>query len=167
MSEPAEDILQTPRGSRYKRNGLFLTLLDKYTTPKTQDETTMLNVAPDAKLKLTVGAFAACFLAAIVFGWKAQATLSAISTSLAEVSTRVSQVETAVNQKISGLEAVMGDRWTKTAMDAWTARFVISNLQTYPNLRMPDPRDPSRFLNDGPRSKLDGELHTASAENVR
>lgn len=131
-------LIRTPGGSN--RTGLLLSLITRY-----QTEPPMPPLTPDSKFKITfAGAFVV--LAAVAgAAWKAQATLSAISKSLDDVSTRVSQVESAVNTKISGLELVMSDRWTKSNAAEWALRMVVAN----PGIKVPDPRNPAEFLNSG------------------
>ena len=102
-------------------------------------------LTPDSKFKVSLISAFLAIVAAGGFGYRVNDTLSAINKSLTEVSNRVSQVELAVNSKISGLELVMADRWTKSQAAEWALRLVVNN----PGLRIPDPRDPGSFLNSG------------------
>lgn len=105
----------------------------------------MMNLTPDAKFKTGIGAALCVVAAAAGFGWKAQATLNSINDSLKSTVTRLDSVEAKLNDRISSFEAVMSDRWTKTAAAEWAYRLLNAN----PSLRLPDPRDPGRFLNAG------------------
>lgn len=104
----------------------------------------MVNLSPDAKFRVTFGGACVVLLAAIGFGWKAQATLSSINESLKATISRLDSVEGKLTERINGFEAVMSDRFTKTAAAEWALRMLVAN----PTLRVPDPRDPSRLLSD-------------------
>ena len=105
----------------------------------------MMNLTPDAKFKITFGGAAVVVVAAIGFGWKAQGTLSQINESLKTTISRLDSVEAKLNDRINSFEALVSDRWTKTAAAEWCLRAANANR----SLRWPDPRDPGRFLNDG------------------
>lgn len=107
----------------------------------------MIDLSPDTKVKLTIGAVVVGFIAAATFGWKAQATLSVISVNLKETNDRMAIIEKSMNDRLTGFETVMSDRWTKSQAAEWALRFVVNN----PSLHIPDPRDPGHFLNDGIR----------------
>jgi hypothetical protein len=102
----------------------------------------MMNLSPDSKFKITVGAASATILAAAGFGWKAQATLSQINESLKSTVQRLDSVETKLTERINSFEILMSDRFTKTAAAEWSLRLQVVN----PGLKIPDPRDPSRLL---------------------
>ena len=102
----------------------------------------MLNLTPDAKFRITLGSgvVAACTL--FVFGWNAQKTLTSINENLKNTNQRLDGVESKMNERISGFETTIQDRWTKTAAAEWALRMLVSN----PTIKIPDPRDPSKLL---------------------
>lgn len=103
----------------------------------------------DLKFKITLGVFLSALSLAAGFGWKAQATLSSLNNQAKEANDKfdglgqkIQQIETSMTQRLTAFEVTMSDRFTKTAAAEWALRLVVSN----PNLRIPDPRDPSRML---------------------
>lgn len=117
-----------------------------------------LQLTPDLKFKITIGALLTMLVTAAGFGWKAQATLSSLNLQAKEANdkfdglgAKMTQIETSMTQRLTAFEATMSDRFTKTAAAEWALRLVVSN----PNLRIPDPRDPSRMLSaNGPSSDI-------------
>lgn len=111
----------------------------------------MMDLSPDNKFKVKTGAAVLSALALVGFGWKAQATLSAILIDLKETKNQIVDVAEKMNGRMNSFETVMSDRWTKAQAAEWSLRVLVAN----PALRIPDPRNPSLFLNDGPRAWMD------------
>lgn len=101
-----------------------------------------MNLGADAKFKVTLGAAVLFIGGVFTFGWKAQATLSSIDATMKATVARLDAVESKLNDRINGFEAIVADRFTKTAAAEWALRFQILN----PNLPVPDPRNPMVLL---------------------
>lgn len=114
-----------------------------------------INLTPDVKFKISVGVAVTTVIAAVGFGWKAQATLSAINESvkqakdeaaqgIAETNRKMSNMENTLVTRMISFESVIADRWTKTMQSDWAARFKIAN----PGIPVPDPKEPGRLLGE-------------------
>ena len=98
----------------------------------------------NTKFGLSIATVAMIVSAAGGAVWKAQQTLLAIQHSVQQVSDRITSLEATTTEKMRTLEAVMADRFTKTAAAEWALRIKVSN----PTLRIPDPREPARLIGE-------------------
>lgn len=105
----------------------------------------MLDLTPDTRAKMTLGGVVVGAFILVGFGWKAQATLSAILVDLKETKGQIVDVADKMNARMSTFETIISDRFTKAMASEWSLRMQVAN----PTLRIPDPRDPAMFLNSG------------------
>lgn len=112
-----------------------------------------MNLGPDAKVRMTIGAVVVVSGAVFWFGWNAQGTLASIDAQLKTTNYRLDAVETKLNERMTSFEVVMQDRFTKTAAAEWALRFQI----LHPQLKIPDPRNPMELLSDAGRRPLERE----------
>lgn len=110
----------------------------------------MVNLSPDAKFKVTVAAAGCVVTGAFIFGWRAQATLTSLLDEVKKTVYRLDNVESKLNERINGFEAVVSDRFTKTAAAEWALRFQILN----PGIPVPDPRNPMLLLGMKPPGEM-------------
>lgn len=117
------DILETPRGSKYRR---LLVKLSQPSTPEPQTVTLNQNT------RVTLGVVAAILVVGIGATW----TLAAVAIKSFE------SIRTEIGTLTSGLEQVKNDRYTLTAASETALRTAIEN----PGLRVPDPRNPGKVF---------------------
>lgn len=76
--------------------------------------------------------------------WKVQSILTQIRDSVREVSTAVASLQRDTDAKMAAVNAALQDRFTLTASAEWALRMKVIN----PNMRIPDPRNPSALLGE-------------------
>lgn len=123
MASTDPDILETPRGSKYRR--LFVKALQP-TTPETPAMTLTQNS------RVTLGVVGAILVVGIGATW----TLATV------VINQFSSIRSEIRDLTSGLEAVKVDRYTLAAASETALRTAIEN----PGLRVPDPRNPGKVF---------------------
>lgn len=112
----------------------------------------MVVLTENTKFRVGLGVAGTALILAAGFGFKAQAQLSTIAQAaqdanakISDMNAKISAVETSLTSRLTSFEATMSDRFTKTAAAEWALRMLNAN----PTFIVPDPRDPSRFLNYG------------------
>ena len=123
MPEDEPDILETPRGSKYRR--LFV----KASQPSTPEP---LPVTITQNTKVTIGLVGSVLVVGIGATW----TLATV------IVNQFSGIRSEITTLNTGLEQVKTDLYTLTAASETALRTAIEN----PGMRVPDPRSPGKVF---------------------
>lgn len=84
-----------------------------------------------------------------------------VDKTLASIRDDMNAIRRELTDRIDKVDNATHDRWTLTAESEWAARLQINNRE----MRIPDPKDPSRLLSDGYKQRPGSDAVLTNAFN--